>query len=106
MVNGTPVISATISGGFDCLELLGALDPIPATIADSSKVVQAFGAAGGASFLAGHPGANLTMGLWGGASLLVLSFPPTWHVAYSLCSLTAKSPQPAPTFDANVSAAA
>jgi hypothetical protein len=105
VVDGTPGAVATISGGFTCLELLGALSAIPSTVADSSDVGPTVAAAGGAAFLAQHPGANLSMSIWGGVSLFPISIPGGWRITYSLCSFTSMDPQPAPQFTANVSAA-
>jgi hypothetical protein len=103
VVNGTASLAASITGTSTCRELFSYVQSISAGIVDSSEAVQAADARGGSAFLSAHPGANLSMGVWGGISVLFYTLPSTWRISYSLCSLTATHPQPEPAFNATVS---
>jgi hypothetical protein len=106
VTNGSAASQATITGGSTCgLNIIGGfVQDIPTSIADSSSVAQAVQAAGGSAFLQVHPQANVTMAVTGGISVFIVTTPPTWKVAYSLCSLSATGASTALEFNATVNA--
>lgn len=80
----------TIGGG-SCAVIGSVLLTFPDGMIDSPAIIAAANQAGGAAFLAGHPGASEVWGAVGGESFFGLSVSPEWYVEYSSCSFPAAS---------------
>ncbi len=102
---GNASVLATVSGT-ECTGLFALTDPLSnSVVVDSPVVADNTSRAGGSAWLADHPDALQTWEILPGGSEGGLSVPPTWHSAYTTCSLVPASGSIGDQFTANLTAA-
>ena len=102
---GNASVLATVSGS-DCTGLFALAVPLSdSVVVDSPVVAGNASRAGGSAWLGEHPGATQTWEILPGGSEDGISVPPTWHAAYTTCSLVPASGSTGDQFTANLTAA-
>ncbi len=103
VLSGVASPVASISGP-SCTGGLRLLAVVPDSAIDSTAALATAGSAGGTSFLAAHPTANVTVGLTGGLRLFGFGTGSQWSVLYSACGATAVPGSSAPAFNVTINA--
>jgi hypothetical protein len=103
VLNGTALPIGTIASGQDCSVYFGFLDPIPATVLDST-VLASDVAASAATFLAAHANVSAVYAIVGGVSVLGHTVGPEWELNYTTCPIGSAGHFLGASFNATVNA--